>query len=100
MLVSLTYGTNIKDNSTLVLMHSDIVNGHQLLCDAHTMLEPHRGTAALFLTILSFSAFFFLCVCLFESLFFGASIVYFNNLMRTADLILCLPDRISVCTHP
>ena len=22
-------------------------NGYQLLCDAHTVLEPHRGTAAL-----------------------------------------------------
>ena len=29
-------------------MHSGIVNGHQLLCDAHTVLEPHRGTAAFF----------------------------------------------------
>jgi len=27
-------------------MHSGIVNGYQLLCDAHTVLEPHRGTAA------------------------------------------------------
>ena len=25
-------------------MHSDIVNGYQLLCDAHTVLEKHRGT--------------------------------------------------------
>ena len=31
---------------SLVLMHSGIVNGYQLLCDAHTVLEPHRGTAA------------------------------------------------------
>jgi len=29
-----------------VLIHSGIVNGHQLLCEAHTVLEPHRGTAA------------------------------------------------------
>ena len=48
----LTYGTNIghiKGNSTgtLVLMHSVIVNGHELLCDARTVLKPHRGTAAL-----------------------------------------------------
>ena len=34
---------------SLVLMHSAIVNGYQLLCDPHTMLEPHRATAALFL---------------------------------------------------
>ena len=24
-----------------VLMHSGIVNGYRLLCDAHTVLEPH-----------------------------------------------------------
>ena len=40
-----------------------IVNGYQLLCDAHTVLEPHRGTAALKknFTIVLFH-FFFLCV--------------------------------------
>ena len=43
--VSITYGTNInhiKGNSTFVFMHSGIVNGHQLLCDAHTVLESHH----------------------------------------------------------
>ena len=51
MLVSLNYGMNrhIKGNITLVLMHSGIVNGYQLLCNARTVLEPHRGTAAFFL---------------------------------------------------
>ena len=51
MLVSLTYGTDIhiKGYITLVLMHSGIVNGHQLLCNAHNVLEPHKGTAAFFL---------------------------------------------------
>ena len=29
-------------------MDSGIVNGHQLLCDAHTVPEQHRGTAALY----------------------------------------------------
>ena len=29
-------------------MHSSIVNGYQLLCDAHTVFELHRGTAAFF----------------------------------------------------
>ena len=33
---------------SLVLMHSGIVNGYQLLFDAHTVLERHRGTAAFF----------------------------------------------------
>ena len=45
-----------QGNITLVLMHSNNVNGHKLLCDAHTVLEQHRITAALFvysLTIVS-----------------------------------------------
>jgi len=47
--------------ATTVLLYSGIVNGHQLLCDAHTLLEPHMGTAALFLfySLLSFSTFSF-----------------------------------------
>ena len=94
MLVSLTYGTNIshiKGNSTVVLMHSGIVNGHQLLCDAHTVLEPHRGTAALFLfySLSFFSTFsFYVFVTLTVLfLFLGASIVCVNNLYRTADCL-------------
>ena len=67
MLVSLTYGTDIhiKGYITLVLMHSGIVNGHQLLCDAHTVREPHRGTAVFFLFFLTIVLFHFfvLCVC-------------------------------------
>ena len=34
--------------SLFLYMHSGIVNVYQLLCDAHTVLEPHRGTAAFF----------------------------------------------------
>ena len=34
-----------------VLIYSGIVNGYKLLCHAHTMLEPHRGTAALLLLV-------------------------------------------------
>ena len=32
----------LRATSLFVLMQSDIVNGYQLLCDAHTVLEPHR----------------------------------------------------------
>ena len=77
--VFLTYGTNIshiKGYITLVLMHNGIVNGYQLLCDAHTVLEPRRGTAAFLLTVFRFH-FFFLCVFQSDSpffLFLGASI--------------------------
>ena len=39
---------HIMGNITFVLMHSGIVNGCQLLCDAHTVLEPHVGTAVFF----------------------------------------------------
>ena len=41
-------------------MHSGVVNGHQLLCDAHTVPEKHRGTADLFVSnsLSSFSAFY------------------------------------------
>jgi len=50
--VSSSYGTNslttLRATEIFVLMHSGIVNGHQLLCDAHTVVEPHRGTAAFF----------------------------------------------------
>ena len=40
---------HIKGNITLVFFHSGIVNIYQLLCDAHTVPEQHRITAALFL---------------------------------------------------
>ena len=52
LLVSLTYGMNslatLRATLIFVLMHSGIGNGHPLLCNAHTVLEPHRGTAAFF----------------------------------------------------
>ena len=58
-------------------MHSNIVNGHELMCFAHTV-EQHRGTAALFvlLTILLFRFFFLNFVTLTVLfLYLGASIV-------------------------
>ena len=36
----------LRATARFALMYSGIVNGHQLLCDAHTVLEPHRGTEA------------------------------------------------------
>ena len=68
LFVSSSYSTNslttLRATEIFVLMHSGIVNGYQLLCDAHTVLEPYRGTAAFsfLLTIVLFH-FFFLCVC-------------------------------------
>ena len=64
-----------------VLMHSGIVNGY-LLCDAHTMLEPHRGTAAFFFFThyRPFPLVLFMCLSQLTVLFLGASIVCVNNL--------------------
>ena len=65
---------HIKGNITLVLMHSGIVNGYQLLCNAHTVLEPQRGTAAFFLFVslllLSFYAFSFYVFVTLDSPYF------------------------------
>jgi len=82
----------LRATALFVLMHSGIVNGHQLLCDAHTVLEPHRGTAALFLfyspsSFSTFSFYVFVNLTVLFS-FLGASLVYVNNLKRAADLIL------------
>ena len=87
-------------------MHSGIVNRvSELLCDAHTVLETHRELQFFFSILLAIVLFqfFFLCIChSWQSLFLflGASIVWVNNLKRTADLVLWFPDRTSVCTHP
>merc|ERR1719239_2070531 len=101
-----SYGNNslatLRATSLFVLMHSGIVSGYQLLCDSHTVLEPHRGTAAIFLfySLLSFYTFsfyvFITLIVLF--LFLGASLVCGNNLKRKADLSLCFPNRTAVCT--
>ena len=60
-------------------MHSGIVNGYQLLCDAYIVPEQHRGTAALIsiYSLLSFSRFSF-CVFHYD---------------------LSFPNETSVCTH-
>ena len=57
-------------------MLSGIVNGYQLLCDAHIMLEPHRGTVAfyLFYSLSSFSPFSFYVFVTLTVLFLGASL--------------------------
>ena len=57
-----------------VLMHSGIVNGYQLLCDAHTVLEPHSFYVFVTLTVI------FLVLCAF--------MVCVSSLKKTADLVL------------
>ena len=59
----------LRATTLFVLIDSGIVNEHQLQCDSHTVLEPHRGTAAIFY----FTPYRYSCV---------------NNLKRTVDLIL------------
>ena len=66
-------------------MHSVIVNGYQLLCDAHTVLKPQSGTAAFFLfySLSSFSTFplfLFAFLSLWQSYFFSWAHACVNNL--------------------
>ena len=63
--------SHIKGNKTLVLMQSGIVNGYQLMCDTHTVLE-RIGTAALFLfhSLSSFSTFSFYVFVTLDSPYF------------------------------
>ena len=65
-------------------MHSGIAKGHKLLCDAHTVLEKHMGTAVFFVLLIVLFRFFCLYLCHSDSLFLflGASIVgVYNNLI-------------------
>ena len=55
---NLWHKQHIKGNISLVLMHSDIVNGHRLLCDAHTVLN-HIGELQLFSFLLTIVLFHF-----------------------------------------
>ena len=54
-----------KGNTSPVLMHSSIVNGYQLLCDAHTVPEQQKGTIAIFKILLTL---ILSCLFLFEFL--------------------------------
>ena len=83
----------VKGKSTLVLMHSGIVNGYQLLILCQNNIGELQLFISISLTIVLFR-FFFFCVCHSDSpiSFFGASIVYVNNLKRTVDSVLCFPD--------
>ena len=59
----------LRATALFVLMHSGIVNGYQLLFNAHTVLEPHRGTAAFFFFThyCRFPLFLFMCMSLWQS---------------------------------
>ena len=60
---------------TVVRMHSNDMNGHNLLCDARTLPEQYKGTAALFL-------FYSILFCVFVALtiifFLGASYILYD----------------------
>ena len=64
--------TTFRGYINLVLMLSGIVNGHNLLCNAHAVSERHRGTAALFLfySLSFFSSFSFYVFVTLAVLFF------------------------------
>ena len=65
-----------RATSLFVLMHSGIVNGFQLLCHAHTVLEPYMGNAAfsILLAIVLIHLSFYVFVTL-TVLFMDASLV-------------------------
>ena len=90
---------------SLVLMHSCVINGHHLLCDAHTVLEKHRGTAATFLyySLLSFSAISFCIMSLWHNLLFyflGWLNCFFYIQTRKVDLVLRFPIKTFSFTDP
>ena len=72
----------LRATELFVFMYSGIVNGYHQLCDAHTVLEPHKVTEALFYftRYRPFPLFLFMCLSLLTVLFLGASIVCVNNL--------------------
>ena len=71
-------------------MHVGIVNGYQLLYNAHTMPKQHRGTRALlFYSLSSFSAFSYRPFS-----FLGASLVFVNRFS------FVIPWQTTFCTHP
>ena len=81
----------IRATALFVLMHSGIVNGYQLLCDAHTVLEleAYKGpTFFLFYSRSPFSTFSFYVFVTLTVFFLGASLVCVNNLKRRANLVL------------
>ena len=75
-------------------MHSGIVNGYQLLCYAHTVLEPRRGTAAFSFfahyMYRPFPLFLFMCLSLLTVLilFLSASIVCVSNTIYRGQQIV------------
>ena len=75
----------LRATALFVLMHIGIINGQQLLCDAHTVLEPHSGTAAFFFLFTHYRPFSTFSFYVFVTLtvlflFLGASIACVNNL--------------------
>ena len=76
-------------------MQNGIVNEHQLLCNAHTVLVPHRGTAACFYFTRYRPFLLFLCMCLslliVLFLFLGASLVCVSLVIPCHDICLYTP---------
>ena len=91
-----------------VLMHIGVINGYQLLCNAHTVSlcwNNYGGTAASypFYSLSSFSAISFVCLSFLLMVLFpllGASINCVLNLTREAGLFLWIPPKLGpVYTH-
>jgi len=71
-----------------------------LLCGAHTVLEPHRGTAAFFYFTCyrPFPLFLFMCLSLLSVLFLGASIVCVQSIEDSRLFCDSMTGHLSVNT--
>ena len=78
-----------KAKDTIILMHSGIVNGYQLLCNAHSVSEQPRGGLQLYFCSTHFRPFvisfvFVTLTVLF--LFWGTSLFCVYNLIGEVEL--------------
>ena len=91
----------LRATALFVLMHSGIVNGYQLLCDAHIVLEPHRVNCSFFLfySLWSFSNFSFYVFCHSWQSFSWVPLYFVLTIYRGQQIIFWFPDRTSICLY-
>ena len=101
MLVSLTFNlwhehfSQIKGNITLVLIRSGIVvNKHQLLCDAQTVLRPHQ--LYFYITHCRPFPLFLFCVCHSWQTFSWVPLLVVLTNYEGQQIVLWFPDKTSV----
>ena len=97
---------HIKGNINILQIHSNIVMGHQLLCDAHTVSYQQGKCCYIskFIAVILF-CFFYLCVCQSDSPYFfswglGASYNLCWEYNEGRRFVLLIPSQESLCAHP